>query len=95
MATKTKVKKRLSKPEKITNEELNKIQNLIDSANRAQMQVGTIEVQKNNILNQISIIQNQIASFRNEVRKNYGTDDIDIQTGEINYNKDEQTNKKN
>ena len=74
--------------------ELNKIQNLIDSANRAQMQVGTIEVQKNNILNQISIIQNQIASFRNEVRKNYGTDDIDIQTGEINYNKDEQTNKK-
>ena len=95
MATKTKVSKRLSKPEKITNEELNKIQNLIDSANRAQMQVGTIEVQKNNILNQISIIQNQIASFRNEVRKNYGTDDIDIQTGEINYNKDEQTNKKN
>ena len=94
MATKTKVSKRLSKPEKITNEELNKIQNLIDSANRAQMQVGTIEVQKNNILNQISIIQNQIASFRNEVRKNYGTDDIDIQTGEINYNKDEQTNKK-
>ena len=94
MATKTKVSKRLSKPEKITNEELNKIQNLIDSANRAQMQVGTIEVQKTNILNQISIIQNQIASFRNEVRKNYGTDDIDIQTGEINYNKDEQTNKK-
>ena len=95
MTTKTKVSKRLSKPEKITNEELNKIQNLIDSANRAQMQVGTIEVQKNNILNQISIIQNQIASFRNEVRKNYGTDDIDIQTGEINYNKDEQTNNKN
>ena len=27
MATKTKVKKRLSKPEKITNEELNKINN--------------------------------------------------------------------
>jgi conjugal transfer/entry exclusion protein len=94
MATKTKVSKRLSKPEKITNEELNKIQNLIDSANRAQMQVGKIEVQKNNILNQISAIQNQIALFRDEVRKNYGTDDIDIQTGEINYNKDEQTNKK-
>ena len=94
MGKKSKVEKRLSKPERVTNEELNKIQNLIDSANRAQMQVGTIEVQKNNILNQISIIQNQIASFRNEVRKNYGTDDIDIQTGEINYNKDEQTNKK-
>ena len=94
MATKTKVSKRLSKPEKITNEELNQIQSLIDAANKSQMQVGGIEIQKSNLLNQIQIIQNQIASFRNEVRKNYGTDDIDIQTGEIKYNKNEQTNKK-
>jgi hypothetical protein len=94
MATKTKVSKRLSKPEKITNEELNKIQNLVDSANRAQMQIGSMEVQKNNILNQVSIIQNQISSFRKEANKTYGTDNIDIQTGKINYNKDEQTNKK-
>ena len=94
MATKTKVSKRLSKPEKITNEELNKIQNLVDSVNRAQMQIGSMEVQKNNILNQVSIIQNQIALFRNEIQKSYGTDDIDVQTGKINYNKNEQANKK-
>ena len=94
MATKTKVKKRLSKPEKITNEELNKIQNLIDTANRAQMQVGAMEIQKNDLLNRISAIQNQIALFRNEIQKSYGTDDIDVQTGEIKYNKNEQSNKK-
>ena len=94
MATKTKVKKRLSKPEKITNEELNKIQNLIDTANRAQMQVGAMEIQKNDLLNRISAIQNQIALFRNEIQKSYGTDDIDVQTGEIKYNKNEQANKK-
>ena len=94
MATKTKVKKRLSKPEKITNEELNKIQNLIDTANRAQMQVGAMEIQKNDLLNRISAIQNKIALFRNEIQKSYGTDDIDVQTGEIKYNKNEQANKK-
>ena len=94
MATKTKVKKRLSKPEKVTNDELNKIQNLIDTANRAQMQVGAMEIQKNDLLNRISAIQNQIALFRNEIQKSYGTDDIDVQTGEIKYNKNEQANKK-
>ena len=94
MATKTKVSKRLSKPEKITNEELNKIQNLIDTANRAQKQVGAMEIQKNDLLNRISAIQNQIALFRNEIQKSYGTDDIDVQTGEIKYNKNEQANKK-
>ena len=94
MATKTKVKKRLSKPEKITNEELNKIQNLIDTANRAQMQVGAMEIQKNDLLNRVNAVQSQIAVFRNEIQKSYGTDDVNVQTGEINYNKNEQTNKK-
>ncbi len=94
MATKTKVKKRLSKPEKITNEELNKIQNLISTANKAQVDLGSIEIQKHNILHQVEAMQTAITVFRNEMKKTYGTDDIDIQSGVINYNKDEQTNKK-
>ena len=92
--TKTKVQKRLSKPEKVTNEELNKIQSLINNANKAQVDVGGIELQKQNILHQVSIIQDQIILFRNELKKSYGTDDIDIQTGVINYKKNEQTDKK-
>ncbi len=39
-------------------------------------------------------MQTAITVFRNEMKKTYGTDDIDIQSGVINYNKDEQTNKK-
>mgnify|MGYP003130651834 CR=1 FL=1 len=94
MATKTKVSKRLSKPEKITNEELNKIQNLISTANKAQVDLGSIEIQKHNILHQVEAMQGTITVFRDEMKKTYGTDDIDIQSGVINYNKDEQTNKK-
>ena len=88
MATKTKVKKRLSKPEKITNEELNKIQNFITNINRAQMDLGGIELRKNRIASAVVSIEMQLNSFREEIKKNYGTDDIDIQTGVINYNKD-------
>ena len=94
MATKTKVSKRLSKPEKVTNEELNKIQNLISAANKAQADIGNIEIQKHNILHQIAAIQDRIVLFREEMNKAYGTDDVDIKTGVINYKKDEQTNKK-
>jgi len=94
MATKTKVSKRLSKPEKVTNEELNKIQNLISTANKAQVDLGSIEIQKHNILHQVEAMQGAITVFRDEMKKTYGTDDIDIQSGVINYNKDEQTNKK-
>ena len=94
MATKTKVKKRLSKPEKVTNEELNKIQNFITNINRAQMDLGGIELQKNRITNAVVSIEMQLNSLREEIKKNYGTDDIDIQTGVINYNKNEQANKK-
>ena len=94
MAKKSKVEKRLSKPEKVTNEELNKIQNLISAANKAQADIGNIEIQKHNILHQIAAIQDRIVLFREEMNKAYGTDDVDIKTGVINYKKDEQTNKK-
>ena len=94
MAKKSKVEKRLSKPEKVTNEEINKIQNLISAANKAQIDVGGIELQKHNILHKIATIQDQIVLLKDELKKSYGTDDIDIKTGVINYNKDEQTDKK-
>ena len=94
MAKKSKVEKRLSKPEKVTNEELNKIQNLVSAANKAQADIGNIEIQKHNILHQIAAIQDRIVLVREEMNKAYGTDDVDIKTGVINYKKDEQTNKK-
>jgi predicted nucleic acid-binding Zn-ribbon protein len=91
---KTKVEKRLSKPEKVTNEELNKIQNLVSAANKAQADIGNIEIQKHSILHQVESMQHAINVFREKMKKTYGTDDINIQTGVINYNKDEQTDKK-
>ena len=94
MAEKTKIEKRLSKPEKVTNEELNKIQTLVGDMNKGQFNLGNLELQKHRILHAIGIIQDQFAKLREELKKEYGSDDVNIETGIINYNKNGEADKK-
>ena len=53
-----------------------------------------METRKHQLLHTISTIQEQLTLIQSEFEKEYGTSDIDIQTGKIKY-KDEQTDKKN
>ena len=94
MAEKTKIEKRLSKPEKVTKEELNKIQTLVGDMNKGQFNLGNLELQKHRILHAIGIIQDQFAKLREELKKEYGSDDINIETGIINYNENGKADKK-
>ena len=94
MAEKTKIEKRLSKPEKVTNEELSKIQGLVSDMNKGQFNLGNLELQKHRILHAISAVQEQFASFREELKKEYGSDDINIETGVINYKENGEADKK-
>ena len=87
-----KTKKKAEKAKKITNDELNKVQSIINNINRAQLEIGTFESKKHNILHHISMLQEELSKIQVEFKKNYGTDDVNIQDGTINYTKDEQTN---
>ena len=87
-----KTKKKAEKATKITNDELNKVQSIINNINRAQLEIGTFESKKHNILHHITMLQEELSKMQVEFKKNYGTDDVNIQDGTINYNKDEQTN---
>jgi len=80
------------KPSKITNEELNQVQSVINDINRAQLEVGSMESKKHNLLHHVSMLQEQLNKMQVEFEKTYGTADINIQDGTINHNKDEQTN---
>ena len=80
------------KPEKITNEELNQVQSVINNINRAQLEVGSFESKKHNILHHISVLQGELSKIESEFEKIYGTTDINIQDGTINQEKNEQTN---
>jgi RecB family endonuclease NucS len=80
------------KPSKITNEELNRVQSIVNDMNRAQLEIGSFESKKHNILHHISILQEQLGIMQSEFEKTYGTSDINIQDGTINHDKNEQAN---
>ena len=91
--TTTKIKElKAEKPSKITNEELNQVQSVINDINRAQLEVGSIESKKHNLLHHVSVLQEQLGELQVELKKTYGTVDINIQDGTINTKQDEQTN---
>jgi len=76
------------KPEKITDEQLEKVQTLINDINRSQMELGQMETKKHAILHHISSLQEAIGIVREEFEKDYGTSDVNIQDGTINYPKE-------
>ena len=90
--SKTKKKEKIvelkTKPEKITKEELKKVQDLINGINRAQMDLGQMETRKHAVLHQISLLQEKIGEMRDGFEKEYGTADVNIHDGIINYTKE-------
>ena len=82
---KTKTKK-VEKPSKITNEELNSLQELINNINRHHLQVGQVESQKHSILHGLAGLNDELVLMRDKFKTTYSTDDINIADGSINYN---------
>jgi hypothetical protein len=81
------------KPTSITEEQLKNVQTTVNNINRSQMEIGKIESQKHSLLHQINGLQEELGRIQVELEKEYGTVDINIQTGEINY--DVEADKKN
>jgi len=76
------------KPEKITAEQLEKVQNTVNSMNRAQLEIGSMELKKHEMLHQIAGLRDELTLLQGEFEKDYGTFDINIQDGTINYEDD-------
>ena len=76
------------RPEKITDEQLAKMRQVVSAINKAQMDIGIVEVRKHEALHAITQMQTQIVELQNEFKEQYGTDDINIADGTIKYNDD-------
>ena len=76
------------KPEKITDEQLNKVQDTVNGINRAQLEIGSIELKKHEMMHQIAGLRDELTLLQGEFEKDYGTFDINIQDGTINYGDD-------
>ena len=72
----------------LTDEQLKEVQELINDINRSQMDIGQMESKKHLLLHNISVKQEAVGAMRKVFEKEYGTADIDILTGEINYSKE-------
>ena len=82
------------KAEKITDEQLKKVQGIVNTINRAQLDLGMLETRKHQMLHGIMTVQDQLTIMQGEFEKDYGTYDVDIQTGAINYKEDVEADKK-
>ena len=82
------------KPEKITDEQLTKVQDTVNGINRAQLEIGSIELKKHEIMHNIASLRDQLTVLQEEFVKDYGTFDINIQDGIINYSENGEVNKK-
>ena len=73
------------KPEKVTDEQLKKIQSIVDRINNAQMNIGQLEARKHQVLHMIAGTNDELTLMQENLQKEYGTNDINIKNGTINY----------
>ena len=73
------------KAEKITADQLKEVQSVIAQINRGQMEIGKLEVNKLGVLNMLTNLNEALMTLQNTFEKDYGTVDINIQDGTINY----------
>jgi len=83
------------KPQKVTEDQLNKIQTVVSNINKAQMELGRFESSKHNLLHQVQVLQTELKSIQDELEKEYGTVNINIEDGTIQYPENGEADKKN
>jgi hypothetical protein len=73
------------KPTSITEDQLKAIQEVVSPINNAQMELGRIECRKHMLCHDVAILQEKLQKIQKELEDQYGTVNVNIQTGEINY----------
>ena len=73
------------KPEKITDEQLKELQELVKDINMMHHQIGVTEAKKHSMIHAMGESQSKLLSMQEMFEKEYGTTDIDINDGSIKY----------
>lgn len=80
------------KPQSVSDEQLKELQNIVSAINKLQFDIGVMEVQKHNAIHAMAEGNERLAELQSSFKSQYGTDDINIQTGAINYRENEPSN---
>tara|TARA_R100001463_G_scaffold130660_1_gene190189 strand:- start:17 stop:313 length:297 start_codon:yes stop_codon:yes gene_type:complete len=82
------------KPEKITDKQLTKVQDTVNNLNRSQLDIGSMEVRKHELMHQVAGLRDELKALQDEFEKDYGTFDVNIKDGTINYPENGEADKK-
>tara|TARA_R110000868_G_scaffold399903_1_gene673931 strand:- start:464 stop:760 length:297 start_codon:yes stop_codon:yes gene_type:complete len=82
------------KPEKITAEQLERVQESVNNLNRGQLEIGSIEMKKHEIMHNLAGLRDELVVLQGELEKDYGTFDVNITDGKINYPENGEADKK-
>ena len=82
------------KAEKISKEHLEQLQKIVNTINGIQFNIGKVEIQKHNLLHELTRVQEGVSQMRDILMKEYGNDDVDVTSGMINWSKEEDKNEK-
>ena len=75
----------IERKEKVSENHLKELQSLVNAINGMQYQIGKLETQKHNILHEFAKGQDRIKLTQDKMVKEYGTADINVTDGTINW----------
>tara|TARA_Y100000401_G_scaffold37511_1_gene28151 strand:- start:300 stop:572 length:273 start_codon:yes stop_codon:yes gene_type:complete len=89
MAKKEKVIDLKQKVDKISKEHLDELLDAVNKINSLQFNIGRLETQKHKLLHDIALGNDTVSLLQDKMMKEYGSYDINLTDGTINWPKDE------
>ena len=89
MAKEEKVIDLKPKVDKVSDKHLSDLQSVVNNINATQFNIGKIESQKHQLLHRLDGAQQAIQKMQDVLVKEYGTYDVNLEDGTINWPKDE------
>ncbi len=89
MAKKEKVVDLKPRVDKISKEHLDQLLDAVNKINILQFNIGRLETQKHKLLHEIALGNDTVSLLQDKMLKEYGSYDINLTDGTINWPKDE------
>ena len=78
-----------AKVDKISDVHLRELQEVVNSINTIQFNIGKMEANKHSALHDLALAQDRVGVMQDNLQKEYGTYDVNLLDGKINWPKDE------
>tara|TARA_R110002074_G_scaffold31655_1_gene88698 strand:+ start:815 stop:1090 length:276 start_codon:yes stop_codon:yes gene_type:complete len=75
--------------DKISSEHLQELLEVVNKINSLQFNIGRLESQKHKVLHELALGNDTVSMMQDKMMKEYGSYDINLTNGEINWPKDE------